>query len=80
MFLLLCRVWQQPDQLNLGCSPPEFPTEQWIACNKQNYIVNDKDEVLIKAKCESAAVGVGPSKVALLGVGLLAMLLLLGML
>lgn len=25
------RVYQDPEAVNLGCSPPDYPTAQWIA-------------------------------------------------
>ena len=49
------RVWQRPDKLNVGCSPKGMPTEQWIACHRDDYVVSGDDDVLIPATCLSAA-------------------------
>ncbi len=47
------RVWQRPDKLNVGCSPKGMPTEQWIACHRDDYVVSGDDDVLIPATCIS---------------------------
>ena len=54
--LLRCRLYQPADGVNLGCSPSDYPTEQYIACNKAHYIVRDEDEVLVPAECRSGVV------------------------
>ena len=40
------RVYQRPDKMNVGCSPPGKPTEQWINCHKDKYMTSSKDEIL----------------------------------
>ena len=48
------RVYQRPDQMNVGCSPPDMPTAQWINCNKEKYMTNSKDDILF-GPCTSGA-------------------------
>ncbi|GMH39393.1 hypothetical protein BSKO_07291 [Bryopsis sp. KO-2023] len=50
------RLYQEPGKYNLGCSPPEYPTSQWIACHPQHYILGDKDHLLIGDKCRQPEV------------------------
>lgn len=38
---------------NLGCSTPDYPTSQWIACHPQHYIISDDDKGLISGKCKN---------------------------
>ena len=40
------RVYQRGDKMNVGCSPPEKPTDQWINCHKEDYMTSSKDEIL----------------------------------
>lgn len=40
------RVYQRPDKVNVGCNPPDYPTSQWIACHKNDYMTNADDEIL----------------------------------
>ena len=49
------RVYQRPDQVNVGCNPPDYPTAQWIACNKKDFMTNPDDEILFET-CESESV------------------------
>lgn len=48
------RVYQRPNKVNVGCNPPDYPTEQWIACNKEKYMTSKDDEILM-GTCESSA-------------------------
>ena len=51
------RVYQRPNKVNVGCNPPDYPTEQWIACHKDKYMWNKDDEILLKgATCASGGV------------------------
>jgi hypothetical protein len=46
------------DGINFGCSPPGYPTAQYIACNRRKFIVNeDAEGVLIRDKCTSNVQG-----------------------
>jgi hypothetical protein len=50
------RVYQRPDQISnnsLGCSPPNYPTAQWISCNRNNYMTNPDDSVLFTTPCSA---------------------------
>lgn len=50
------RVYQRPDKItndSLGCSPPKYPTAQWISCNRANYMTNPDDSVLFTTPCSS---------------------------
>ena len=49
------RVYQRPDKVNVGCNPPDYPTEQWIACHKDRYMTSKDDEILIKGTCNSSS-------------------------
>ncbi|KAK9814665.1 hypothetical protein WJX72_009478 [[Myrmecia] bisecta] len=51
------RVYQDPANLRLGCSPPDFPTAQYIACNQKQYILNPEDASLITEKSLLGRVG-----------------------
>lgn len=46
------RVYQEPDAVNLGCSPPDYPTAQYLACNRDTYVMTKEDDVLIPDVCE----------------------------
>ena len=76
------RVYQRADKLNVGCSPPDYPTEQWIACHKDRYMTSAEDEILVTARCKSgaaAAAGGGAARwaaVAAAGAAVAAALLL----
>jgi beta-glucanase (GH16 family) len=48
------RVYQRPGSLNVGCSPPEMPTAQWINCHKDLYKTSNKDDILF-GTCTSGA-------------------------
>jgi hypothetical protein len=54
MFIDYIRVYQRPSNISVGCSPPGYPTEQWIACHKENYMTNPSDSVLF-APCKSSS-------------------------
>ena len=41
------RVWQDPSAPALGCSPPAYPTEQYIACNRDTYVTTQADQALV---------------------------------
>lgn len=46
------RVYQSADVgLKVGCSPPDMPTAQYIACHRSKYITRKSDNVLIPYKC-----------------------------
>lgn len=47
------RVYQRPNKVNVGCNPPDYPTEQWIACHKERYMTNSDDEILM-GTCNSS--------------------------
>lgn len=32
------RVWQRAAAINVGCNPPSYPTQQEIACKKEEYL------------------------------------------
>ncbi|KAG2489210.1 hypothetical protein HYH03_012234 [Edaphochlamys debaryana] len=34
------RIWQQKDQINIGCSPPDFPTQDYINKNRDMYLAS----------------------------------------
>ena len=36
--LLARRVYQLPGSINVGCSPPQFPTAQYIACHRSKCV------------------------------------------
>lgn len=46
------RVYQDPAAINLGCSPSECPTAQWIACNRDWYVNTAADQVLVPDVCD----------------------------
>jgi hypothetical protein len=51
-------VYQRPDSINVGCSPPAFPTAQYIACNRRKFIISEAQEgMLVKDECESGVTG-----------------------
>ena len=45
------RVWQRPGAISIGCSPPEAPTQQYIACNRGRFVMSEGDELLIQGTC-----------------------------
>ena len=45
------RVWQRPGAISIGCSPPEAPTQQFIACNRGKFVMSEGDELLIQGTC-----------------------------
>ncbi|KAL4448085.1 hypothetical protein ABPG75_005304 [Micractinium tetrahymenae] len=45
------RLYQAPDAINLGCSPPEYPTAQYIACKRDTYVIKEEDQVLVPNAC-----------------------------
>jgi hypothetical protein len=47
------RVYQRKDSINVGCSPAGFPTAEFIACNRDRYLVGEEEQVLIQSKCAS---------------------------
>ncbi|KAK9814320.1 hypothetical protein WJX72_004030 [[Myrmecia] bisecta] len=61
------RVYQDPANLRLGCSPPDFPTAQYIACNQKQYILNPEDASLITEKCLAAPAAAAAKQVATAG-------------
>lgn len=52
MMIDYIRVYQRAGNVSLGCSPPGFPTEQWIACHKDKYMTSKDDEILITKPCQ----------------------------
>ncbi|PRW60711.1 glycoside hydrolase family 16 [Chlorella sorokiniana] len=46
------RLYQDPAAINVGCSPPDMPTEQYIACNRDTYVVTAADQVLVPQACQ----------------------------
>ena len=61
------RVYQRPDKVNVGCDPPDMPTSQWIACNKEKFMWNKDDEILLHGvTCASWAVRAGQGALPLL--------------
>ncbi|KAI3433376.1 hypothetical protein D9Q98_003193 [Chlorella vulgaris] len=71
------RVYQPVDQINVGCSPPEFPTAQYVACNRKKFIVSEEEEgMLITDVCgtpvSNAAATAAPSSLLLMKVAMLA--------
>lgn len=66
------RLYQDPTAINVGCSPAAYPTQQYLACNKDLYIVLKEDRGRIPGKCTSGALASQPA----LSIGLLAVLLL----
>jgi len=53
MMIEYIRVYQRAQNVNVGCNPPGFRTDQWIACHKENYVVNKDDEMLIPKACNA---------------------------
>ena len=47
------RVWQDANnpKHTVGCSPPDKPTEQYIACNTEKFIIRQEDQVLAPQPC-----------------------------
>lgn len=61
------RVYQDAEAVNVGCSPPDYPTAQYLACNRDTYIMTKEDDVLIPDVCEKlpyckSQVGGGPTR------------------
>ncbi|KAL4424790.1 hypothetical protein ABPG77_000830 [Micractinium sp. CCAP 211/92] len=48
------RVYQNPAKLNIGCSPADHPTEQYLACNRDKYLLTAEDAALINGTCMGA--------------------------
>jgi hypothetical protein len=48
------RVYQRPDNLKVGCSPPDMPTAQWINCHQNLFKTSSADDILF-GKCTSGA-------------------------
>lgn len=68
------RVYQSADVgLKVGCSPPDMPTAQYIACHRSKYITRKSDDVLIPDKCTENG-GATIVRVALSGLLLLLLL------
>lgn len=67
MYVDYIRVYQRPKDINVGCSPPGYPTAQWISCHKKNYTTSSADDVLF-GKCASASyvAQLAPSAILLL--------------
>ncbi|KAI3431296.1 hypothetical protein D9Q98_004355 [Chlorella vulgaris] len=49
------RVYQNASAVNLGCSPPDFPTAQYLACNRDKYLLTEEDQSLVQGACMGAA-------------------------
>ena len=64
MMIDYIRVYQRPNQLNVGCSPASKPTSQWINCHKDLYQTSSKDDILF-GPCN----GAGCAKPALAAIG-----------
>jgi beta-glucanase (GH16 family) len=45
------RVYQRPSEYNVGCSPPAYPTQEYIACFRDKYTTKADDAYLIKGSC-----------------------------
>ncbi|PSC67615.1 glycoside hydrolase family 16 [Micractinium conductrix] len=45
------RVYQDPANVSVSCSPPDFPTEQYIACNRDLYLLTQEEQALVNATC-----------------------------
>lgn len=46
------RVYQEKESINVGCSPKDYPTEQYIACKHDTYVHTLEDHARIPAVCE----------------------------
>lgn len=53
------RLYQSGSSVNVGCSPDGYPTSQYLACNKDKYLVLREDGDRIPDTCASAAVRPG---------------------
>ena len=63
-----CRVYQRPDAINVGCSPPDFPTAQYIACNRHKFVMSEEEEgMLVREQCSSNVVGAAAGRAPLRG-------------
>lgn len=71
------RVYQAPNAINVGCSPDAYPTQQWLACNRDKFIVRKQDKGRISGKCASGGSRTLPGSVALLLSAVLLMFTLL---
>lgn len=49
------RVYQPPAALNVDCSPPDYPTKQYIACNRDVFLLSEEEQELVEGPCERAA-------------------------
>lgn len=56
------RVYQPRDAINVGCSPPDFPTRDYIACNVDKYKLTTWDDYVQAGQCSQQG---GPSKLML---------------
>ena len=54
MMIDYIRVYQRPEKMNVGCSPPDMPTSQWINCHKNLFKTSNKDDILF-GPCTSGA-------------------------
>ncbi|EFN59204.1 hypothetical protein CHLNCDRAFT_138137 [Chlorella variabilis] len=62
------RVYQRPDAINVGCSPPDFPTAQYIACNRHKFVMSEEEEgMLVREQCSSNVVGAAAGRAPLRG-------------
>eukprot|EP00887_Chlorella_sp_A99_P005497 scaffold1.g5497.t1 len=53
MLIDYVRVYQRPASINVGCSPPAYPTTTFIACNRNRYITDGSQDHLITGTCPS---------------------------
>ncbi|KAL4440630.1 hypothetical protein ABPG75_003631 [Micractinium tetrahymenae] len=49
------RVYQNPENVSTTCNPPDHPTEQYIACNRDLYLIREEEQALVTATCQGAA-------------------------
>jgi hypothetical protein len=66
----LSRVYQDPSAINVGCSPPAYPTAQYIACHREKYIVREEDDVLVQEPCNGGSGGLAGGWMARFAVGM----------
>lgn len=59
-------MYQAPNAINVGCSPDAYPTQQWLACNRDKFIVRKQDKDRISGTCASGGARALPGAVALL--------------
>ncbi|KAL4420044.1 hypothetical protein ABPG77_007483 [Micractinium sp. CCAP 211/92] len=48
------RVYQNPDNVSTTCDPGDHPTEQYIACNRDLYLISEEEQALVTATCLGA--------------------------